>query len=194
MNAYVTGQTIKMLREKKNMTQAKLAEMLSVSDKAISKWETGKGFPDITLLEPLSKALGVSVAELMNGNTINNKNKSANMLRSSFYVCPVCGNVITSTGNALVSCCGVTLSPLEAEEGEAEDGILIKRIENEHFVQIENPMTKEHYISFVSYVTSDRVQTVKLYPETDASCRFPVCGCGYIFYYCNRHGLMKFRV
>ena len=193
MNAYVTGQTIKMLREK-NMTQAKLAEMLSVSDKAISKWETGKGFPDITLLEPLSKALGVSVAELMNGNTINNKNKSANMLRSSFYVCPVCGNVITSTGNALVSCCGVTLSPLEAEEGEAEDGILIKRIENEHFVQIENPMTKEHYISFVSYVTSDRVQTVKLYPETDASCRFPVCGRGYIFYYCNRHGLMKFRV
>ena len=194
MNAYVTGQTIKMLREKKKMTQAKLAEMLSVSDKAISKWETGKGFPDITLLEPLSKALGVSVAELMNGNTINNKNKSANMLRSSFYVCPVCGNVITSTGNALVSCCGVTLSPLEAEEGEAEDGILIKRIENEHFVQIENPMTKEHYISFVSYVTSDRVQTVKLYPETDASCRFPVCGRGYIFYYCNRHGLMKFRV
>lgn len=194
MNAYVTGQTIKMLREKKNMTQAKLAEMLSVSDKAISKWETGKGFPDITLLEPLSKALGVSVAELMNGNTINNKNKSANMLRSSFYVCPVCGNVITSTGNALVSCCGVTLSPLEAEEGEAEDGILIKRIENEHFVQIENPMTKEHYISFVSYATSDRVQTVKLYPETDASCRFPVCGRGYIFYYCNRHGLMKFRV
>ena len=194
MNAYVTGQTIKMLREKKNMTQAKLAEMLSVNDKAISKWETGKGFPDITLLEPLSKALGVSVAELMNGNTINNKNKSANMLRSSFYVCPVCGNVITSTGNALVSCCGVTLSPLEAEEGEAEDGILIKRIENEHFVQIENPMTKEHYISFVSYVTSDRVQTVKLYPETDASCRFPVCGRGYIFYYCNRHGLMKFRV
>ena len=194
MNAYVTGQTIKMLREKKNMTQAKLAEMLSVSDKAISKWETGKGFPDITLLEPLSKALGVSVAELMNGNTINNKNKSANMLRSSFYVCPVCGNVITSTGNALVSCCGVTLSPLEAEEGDAEDGILIKRIENEHFVQIENPMTKEHYISFVSYVTSDRMQTVKLYPETDASCHFPVCGRGYIFYYCNRHGLMKFRV
>ena len=194
MNAYVTGQTIKMLREKKKMTQAKLAEMLSVSDKAISKWETGKGFPDITLLEPLSEALGVSVAELMNGNTINNKNKSANMLRASFYVCPVCGNVITSTGNALVSCCGVTLSPLETEEGEAEDGILIERIENEHFVQIENPMTKEHYISFVSYVTSDRVQTVKLYPETDASCRFPVCGRGYIFYYCNRHGLMKFRV
>lgn len=82
MNAYVTGQTIKMLREKKKMTQAKLAEMLSVSDKAISKWETGKGFPDITLLEPLSEALGVSVAELMNGNTINNKNKSANMLRA----------------------------------------------------------------------------------------------------------------
>ena len=176
MNAYVTGQTIKMLREKKKMTQAKLAEMLSVSDKAISKWETGKGFPDITLLEPLSEALGVSVAELMNGNTINNKNKSANMLRASFYVCPVCGNIITSTGNALVSCCGVTLSPIEAEEGEAEDGILIERIENEHFVQIENPMTKEHCISFVSYVTSDRVQTVKLYPEADASCRFK-CPC-----------------
>lgn len=194
MNAYVTGQTIKSLRESKKMTQAMLAEKLSVSDKAISKWETGKGIPDITMIEPLAAALSVSVAELINGNTVNNKNKSANMLRTSFYVCPVCGNIITSTGNALISCCGVTFYPLEAEEGEYEDGISIERIENEHFVQIENPMTKEHYVSFVSYITSDRVQTVKLYPEGNASCRFPVCGRGYIFYYCNRHGLMKTKV
>lgn len=194
MDAYVTGQTIKALCEEKRMTQSELAQILSVSDKALSKWETGKGFPDITLLEPLSAALGVCVAQLMNGNTVSNKNKSANMLRTSFYVCPVCGNVITSTGGALVGCCAVTLTPLEAEGNAETDELKITRIENEYFVQIENEMTKSHYISFVSYVTTDRIQTVKLYPEGSASCRFQICGRGYIFYYCNKHGLMKIKI
>ena len=94
MNSYVTGKTIKDLREKKELTQKQLADMISVSDRAVSKWETQKGLPDITLLEPLSQALGVTVSELLSGECIENRNRSANMLRSRFYVCPVCGNVI----------------------------------------------------------------------------------------------------
>ena len=94
MDQYVTGNTIKTLRERNSMTQLMLAEKLGVSDKTISKWETGKGYPDITLLEPIAKAFQVSVTELISGNTISNANVASNMLRSKFYVCPVCGNVI----------------------------------------------------------------------------------------------------
>ncbi len=50
MNSYVTGTVIKQLREKQNLTQAMLADMICVSDKTVSKWETGKGLPDISLL------------------------------------------------------------------------------------------------------------------------------------------------
>ena len=194
MDSYVTGQTIKALREKKGITQLKLAEMLSVSDKAVSKWETGKGLPDITLLEPLSSALGVSVAELMNGNAINNLNRSANMLRTSFYVCPVCANVISATGNASISCCGVALSPQECEEPDEKHKIFVEKIENDYFVSVEHEMTKEHYISFIAYLTSDKAELVKLYPEGDSSCRFTRRGRGYIFVFCNRHGLMKVKI
>ena len=70
MDNYITGTVIKLLREKKGLKQSELASKIGVSDKAISKWETAKGLPDISLIEPLSKALGVSVLELLSGNTI----------------------------------------------------------------------------------------------------------------------------
>ena len=70
MDQYVTGAVIKRLREEKNMTQQQLADKLSVSAKTISKWETAKGYPDITLLESIANALSVSVTELISGNTI----------------------------------------------------------------------------------------------------------------------------
>ena len=73
--------------------------------------ETGRGLPDITLLEPLAAALGVSVIELMRGEPVVNRNVSANMRRGTFYVCPVCGNMLHSLGAAVVSCCGVALPP-----------------------------------------------------------------------------------
>ena len=77
MNTYVTGAMIKHLREKSGMTQAELAERIGVSSKTVSKWETAKGLPDISLLQPLAQALGVSVIELMNGEHITNKNVMA---------------------------------------------------------------------------------------------------------------------
>ena len=55
-------------------------------------------------------------------------------------------------------------------------------------------MTKSHYISFLAYATSDRVQMVKLYPEGAAACRLRLQGSGYLYLCCNRHGLMRQKV
>ena len=191
MNTYVTGNTIRQLREKQNMTQTELAEKLGVSGKTISKWETGKGLPDISLLQPLSQVLGISVIELMNGEHIINRNISANMLRSRFYVCPICGNAIHALGNSVVSCCGITLHALEAEEADETHAVTIEEVEDEHFITIHHPMTKQHYISFVAFVTSDRIQMVKLYPEGNAQTRLQLRGMGCLYYYCNQHGLFR---
>ena len=191
MNTYVTGNTIRQLREARKLTQAELAERIGVSSKTISKWETAKGLPDISLLRPLSQALGISVIELMNGEHVINRNVSANMLRCKLYVCPICGNVMHSTGNAVISCCGVTLPALEAEEADADHAVTIETVEDEHFITIAHPMTKAHFISFVAFVTSDRIQLVKLYPEGNPQTRLQLRGMGYLYYYCNRHGLFK---
>ncbi|MBQ3252676.1 MAG: helix-turn-helix domain-containing protein [Oscillospiraceae bacterium] len=191
MNTYVTGTTIKQLREHRNMTQGALAEKIGVSSKTVSKWETAKGLPDISLLQPLAQALGICVIELMNGQHITNKNISANMLRCKFYVCPVCGNTIHSTGDTVVSCCGITLPALEAEDADDTHGITIEKVEDEHFISIPHPMTKQHFISFVAFVTSDRLQMVKFYPESGAETRLQLRGKGILYYYCNQHGLFK---
>ena len=194
MNTYVTGSTIRQLRESKNMTQSQLAHILSVSAKTISKWETAKGLPDISLLEPLAAALGVSVLELMQGEPVINRNRAANLLRSKLYVCPVCGNVLHATGQAVVSCCGVALPAqdiADAENADEHHQLTVERVEDELFVTIHHPMTKEHSISFIAYLTGDKFQLVKLYPEGNASCRFPLRGKGVLYFYCNRHGLMK---
>ena len=191
MNTYVTSAAIKQLREKQNLTQAELAERIGVSSKTISKWETAKGLPDISLLQPLAQALGISVIELMNGEPIVNKNTCGNLLRGKFYVCPLCGNIIHSTGDSVISCCGITLPPLEAEEADENHGICIESVEDEHFITIDHPMTKEHFISFVAFVTSDRIHMVKLYPEGDAQTRLQLRGFGMLYWYCNHHGLFK---
>ena len=191
MNTYVTGATVKQLREAKHIIQAELAERIGVSSKTVSKWETGKGLPDISLLQPLAQALGISVIELMNGEQITNRNVSANMLRTKFYVCPICGNILHSTGSALVSCCGVTLPPLEAEEPDDDHAVTVEHVEDEHFLTVHHAMTKQHFISFAAFVTSDRIQMVKLYPEGNAETRLQLRGRGYLYYYCNRHGLFR---
>ncbi len=194
MNTYITGSTVKKLREAKGITQLQLAEKIGVTAKAVSKWETAKGLPDISLIEPLSQALGVSVMELMSGETVINRNASSNLLLSKFYVCPVCGNVIHTTGEAVISCCGITLPPLEAEETDEEHNINIENVEDEKYITVNHEMTKKHFISFMAYVTTDKVQFVKLYPEGNAETRMQFRERGYLYIYCNKHGLMRKRV
>ena len=194
MNNYVTGAAIKTLREKQRMTQSQLAEKLCVSDKTVSKWETGKGFPDISLLEPLAAALGISVPELLSGEQIINRNRAANMRRGCLYVCPVCGNVLHAAGETLVSCCGITLPPLEAEEPDEAHELTVEDVEHELYVSSAHPMSKTHYLSFAAYCTDDRFEQVRFYPEGNAEARFFRRGRGLLYWYCNRHGLFCKRV
>lgn len=194
MNNYITGAAIKTLRERNHLTQFQLAEKLCVSDKTISKWETGKGLPDISLLEPLATALRVSLPELLSGEQIINVNRSANILRSKLYVCPVCGNILHAAGPAMISCCGVALPPLETEREDDVHQVQCEKIEDEYFVTLLHPMTKEHYISFIAYCTDERFELVKLYPEGDARARFFIHGHGLLYWYCNHHGLFVKRI
>ena len=189
MNQYVTGAIIKELREKNHLTQSELGEKLNVSDKTISKWETAKGYPDISLLEPIASVFKISVTELLSGTAISNMNVSANMLRSKFYVCPVCGNVIHSMGELSVSCHGIQLVPEQADYSDISHKILVERVEDEYFVQIEHEMTKSHYISFVAAFSSDALQLIKLYPEAVAETRLKIRGVNRIYCYCNKDGL-----
>lgn len=190
MNTYITGSTIRRLREARHLTQAELADNIGVSGKAVSKWETGRGLPDISLLQPLAQALGVSIIELLSGGQIINRNRACNILRSRLYVCPICGNVIHASGDALISCCGVTLPPLEAEETDAAHEIQIENVEDEQFVTVHHPMTKEHYLSFLAFATTDRFQLVKFYPEGSPETRIQLRGHGRLYLFCNKHGLM----
>ena len=194
MDHYVTGTVIRSLREKQGMTQAELAEKLCVSDKAVSKWETGRGFPDVSLLEPIGKALHISVPELLCGQTVVNENRAANMLKSRFYVCPVCGNVLFARGGAVISCCGIQLPALEAEDPDPAHMLKVQRAEDEIYVSADHPMEKDHWLPFAAYMTPDRCEIKTLYPEGNAETRFFFRGNGWLCVYCNRHGLFRQKV
>ena len=189
MDNYITGTLIKKLRESRKMTQEELADKVCVSSKAVSKWETGRGFPDIGLIESLAKALDISVIELLSGIDIRNRNRSADMKKCKFYVCPVCGNAIQATGEAVITCCGITLPPLEAEIPDPDHTISLEVVEDEYYVTIDHPMTKTHYISFLAAVSDQNVQFTKLYPEGDAATRFKINRVERIYAYCNHHGM-----
>ena len=206
MDNYITGATIKRLRENKGMTQDHLAQKIIVSNKTVSKWENGHGLPDISLMEPLAKALNISVIELFSGNEVRNKNRAFNMKKVQFYTCPVCGNVIQATGEAVISCCGITLPPLEIEEAESNANaaretevtvphqLHIETVEDEYYVSTDHPMTKEHYISFIAAVYDNGVDFVKLYPESPAEARFKIGHAKFVLAYCNHHGLFKVKL
>lgn len=182
MSSYLTSDTIRGLREGRGLTQRQLAERLGVTDKAVSKWESGRGLSDISLAEDLSRELGVSVAELLTGDVRENANRAGNMLRLKFYVCPICGNVVHAMGEGSFSCCGTALLPQDAEDAaeDSERAFKIERIEDDWFVTLDHPMTKDHFISFVAYVTMDGICMKKLYPGRWSSRASPcaaVAGC-----------------
>ena len=194
MDNYITGTLIKKLRESRKMTQEELADKVCVSSKAVSKWETGRGFPDIGLIESLAKALDISVIELLSGIDIRNRNRSADMKKCKFYVCPVCGNAIQATGEAVITCCGITLPPLEAEIPDPDHTISLEVVEDEYYVTVDHPMTKTHYISFLAAVSDQNVQFTKLYPEGDTATRFKINRVERIYAYCNHHGLFMLNL
>ncbi|MDD3409929.1 MAG: helix-turn-helix domain-containing protein [Eubacteriales bacterium] len=190
MDCAKIGRLIYSLRKEKGMTQVVLAERMNISDKAVSKWERGLGCPDVSLLPELSNILGVDLADLLSGELDANDTVGGNMKKLKFYVCPQCGNLITSTAEASVSCCGKKLTALTPVKAEEADKLKVEIIENDYFISSEHEMTKEHYIAFAALLTGDTLLLRKQYPEWNLQVRIPRIGHGMLVWYCTRHGLM----
>lgn len=192
MDCKRTGSLIAKVRKEKNMTQVELARKLNISDKAVSKWERGQGCPDVTLLNELAEVLGINVKDILSGEMISNDVDGGNMKKTKFFVCQDCGNVITSSGEISLSCCGKSLKELIPNKEMGEDHeLIVETIDNEFYVHMDHDMTKEHYISFIAYITSDKLYVNKLYPEQNAEVHFRKSGHGIMYAYCMKHGLLR---
>ena len=193
MDLIKTGKLIADLRHEKGFTQKNIAEKLGICAKTVSKWETGRGFPDISLISKLSEIFQVDISKLLHGEMPEAKREACNVKRTKFYVCEKCGNIVTSMANSEIICCGRKLSPLPANTPDDAHKLNIEIIEDDFYITFPHPMTKEHYISFVSYVRFDRVLTIKLYPEQSSELRFPQMRGGKMYFYCNSHGLFEYK-
>ena len=194
MDLNKNGKLLCDLRKAKGLTQKQVADKLGIVPKTVSKWETGHGFPDVSTVSALADILGVSEKTILSGDLEQNLESANNMKRTKFYVCPCCGSFMQGTGNGQVVCCGKQLEALNAVSADDEHTINISEIEDDFYIEFNHAMTKEHYISFVSYVRFDRVLTVKLYPEQDSAVRFPKMYGGKIYFYCSKHGLFEYQM
>lgn len=189
MDCQKVGNLIYELRKEKNMTQKQVADLMNISDKTISKWERGLGCPDISLLPELSQIFGVSIEGILAGELNINQLVGGNMRKLKFYVCPQCGNLMTATGEANVSCCGKTLEPETPKKVEPGHELKIEEIDGELYVTSDHEMTKEHYISFAAFVTGDTILMSKQYPEWHMQFRFQKRKHGKLYFHCTKHGL-----
>lgn len=192
MDCTKIGSLICRLRKEKRLTQQQLANMLHVSDKAVSKWERGGGCPNPDVLTPLSNILEVGLEELLNGELGDERKSPENMKKLKFYVCLDCGNILTANAEASISCCGKKLTALEAQKANAEEKLRVELIENEYFISSDHEMSKSNYISFAALLTGDTVIMKKLYPEWDMMLRMPRLGRGTLLWYSSSEGL-KFQ-
>lgn len=179
-----TAQLIRQRRRELQLTQAALAERIHVSAKAVSKWERGAGMPDVSIIPALSAVLGLSAESLLNGSIAANPPDGGNMKRIKFYQCPDCGNILTATGKAELSCCGRRLSPMTVQAADDAHRLTISDIETEKLLTWQHPMEKAHHLTFLAAVGYDCVHIVRLYAEGAQEHRVPrvpwakyYCGC-----------------
>ena len=193
MDLCKSGELIRKLRKENGMTQKEVADRLGVLPKTISKWETGHGFPDASLLNGLADILGTNADTILSGELSPNGEFVGNFKEIRFYVCPHCGSFLHETGEAVVSCCGKKLSPLNALPQEGMHCIEVNETDSGYSVTVRHEMSREHFIAFVSYVSNDTVMTVKLCPEQDSSVVFPKLRGGKFYFYCTKHGLFEYE-
>ena len=193
MDLTKNGSLFRDLRKSKGLTQKDIAEKLGVVPKTVSKWETGHGFPDVSMISALADIFGVSERILLSGSLTKNKAETGNMARSKFFVCQECGSIVQSVGDSQIICCGKLLEPLKAKQCDEEHSLNITEIEDEFYIQLSHEMTKEHYITFMAYLKMDRVYFVRLYPEQDCSVTMPKTYGGKFVFYCNNHGLFEYN-
>ena len=192
MDCAKIGTLILQLRKEKGFTQKQVADQLNISNKTISKWECGLGCPDVSLWEDLSSILGADILKLLRGELTPNRPDVGKIDRIQFYVCPTCGNLLTSTGKATISCCGRrlhSLTPIAPMKGHE---VSVEEIDTDYYVTLNHAMRKDHYISFAAYVSDDRILLNRLYPEQCPAFRFPIMRMkGNLYLYCVKHGLQK---
>ena len=176
------AQLIRQRRKELHLTQAALAERIHVSAKAVSKWERAAGLPDASIVPTLSMALGVSAESLLQGRVENNPPDGGNMKRIKFYQCPDCGNILTATGKAELSCCGRRLTPMTVAMDE-NHRLAIADVEDEKLLTWTHPMEKAHHLTFLAAVGYDCVHIVRLYAEGAQEHRLPRIPCAK--YYCG---------
>ena len=189
MDQMKTGALIRELRTAAGLTQKQLAERLNVSDKAVSKWECGCGCPDVSLLTVLADILGTDVQVLLSGCVTKNESEKGNMKKLRFYVCRECGNIITATSDTAETSCGSRLAALEPRRAVGADVLKVEDLDGEWLVTSDHVMQKEHFISFVAFVTDSSVTVCKQYPEWDLQLILPRSRAGRLVWFCTRHGL-----
>ncbi|MBQ3885964.1 MAG: helix-turn-helix domain-containing protein [Ruminococcus sp.] len=190
MDQIKTGALIKQLRKEKMLTQKQLAELLNVSDKAVSKWECGNGCPDVSLLSELADIFGTDINILLSGEINKKESEKGNMKKMKFYVCKECGNIITSTSETDVICCGNKLTALEPRKAEENEQLNVEDIGGEWFISSDHMMTKDHYISFVAYINDNSIMMFKQYPEWNVQFNLPLYRSGKLVWYCTKCGLL----
>ena len=191
MDCEKIGALIRAARRERGMTQRELGEALHISDRTVSKWECAQGCPDVSLLPALSARLGVDLERMLSGDLEPSREKGDSMKRIRFFVCPHCGNVVTATGEASVSCCGRRLEALTPQRAEGVHRLQAEAVEDEWFLTAEHPMEKGHFLSFVAFVTGERCLLIRTYPEWEMQVRIPRRGHGKLLHYCTEHGLFS---
>jgi len=191
MDCEKVGGLIRTLRTERGLTQKQIADALGISNKTVSKWECGLGCPDLDLWPELAVILGADMKQLMEGEIARNRPDPGNISRMRFYLCPACGNIITSTGPATIHCCGLRLEQVKVA-GEGGPEVCVEAMDGDYYVTFYHPMTKEHHITFAAYVKSDRITLHRLYPEQEAAVRFPAQRGGVLYVCCNQHGLVRY--
>ena len=192
MDSNEIGILLARLRAERGMTQREVAERLSVSPQAVSKWERGKGCPDISFLPALSRTFGVSLARLLEGDLTPSPMEVGNMKRVKFYVCPDCGNILTAAGGGELHCCGRKLEALKPQKGDEAHAARVEAIEEDWYITFDHPMEKGHFIRFAACVNMDRVLLVRLYPEQGSEVRIPqIRGGSKLYLGCSRDGLFE---
>lgn len=135
--------------------------------------------------------MGAVLPTLKHWRNIENRNVAANCRRSAFYVCPSCANIVWSTGEAAVSCCGNALAPILPARNEGTLDATVETADGCQRVYIAHPMTKQDHLLFIAAVGDDLVRIKRLYPQQEARAEFPLQGHCAIYAYGQDCGLVK---
>ena len=138
----------------------------------------------------MSEIFGTDIEALLSGEINKNEMENGDMKKLRFYVCRDCGNIITATSDAAVSCCGNKLTALEPRPANDNERLRVEDIGGEWYITSDHEMTKEHHISFVAYVSDSSVMMFRQYPEWSVDIDLPMFRSGRLMWYCDKCGLL----